>query len=157
MGASVVDGVVHFVDIVVERISVGKITVENKDNPEQTGLVIYDRKTGKPMCVYFVDGVMKSEEGDCEDVPADEPVEPDPIVDATRTPVEDGGGDTGTPPPEDTTTPDPVVDDTTPPPADEITDPAPVVEPAPAPEPEPAPSEPASEPAPANRHPQQNN
>jgi len=144
-GASIINGIVHFAEVIIGKLSVSHLTIKNTTDVNKTGYVIYDRATGQPICVYFENGVQKTEPGDCET----------PVVPTVST----GGGssDTGTPAPAPEPTPDTTATstDSTTPPGEEVTPPAPdpvpdVVVPAPAPEPAPAPvSEPAPAPEPA--------
>ncbi len=78
-GARVIDGVIHFVDVVVERLTVGSLTIKNEADVSQTGFVIYDRATHRPICVYFENGVQKTAPGECddEDVVSDENIPDD--------------------------------------------------------------------------------
>ncbi|NQV88098.1 MAG: tail fiber domain-containing protein, partial [Parcubacteria group bacterium] len=50
----------------IKELVVGKLIIKNEDDVSQTGFVIYDRATGKPICVYFENGDMKTEYGECE-------------------------------------------------------------------------------------------
>ncbi len=67
-GATVYENLVTFVDIVAKKITVSELIINNSEHPEKTGLIIYDRKTGAPICVYFEDGEMKTQQGECEEV-----------------------------------------------------------------------------------------
>lgn len=89
-GATVYESVVTFVDVVAKKITVSELIVNNEEHPEKTGLVIYDRKTGEPICVYFEEGVMKTQNGECEEV---EEVEEDNTTDEDNFAGDDIGAD----------------------------------------------------------------
>jgi len=127
-GASIIDGIVHFAEVIIGKLSVSNLTIKNTTDVNKTGYVIYDRATGQPICVYFENGVQKTEPGDC-----DAPVVPT---------VSTGGGssDTGTTTPSGSDATASSTDSTTPP-AEEVTPPVPDPAPEPAPEPAPAPAE----------------
>ncbi len=71
-GATVYEGIVTFVDVVAKKITASEVIINNEDHPEKTGLIIYDRKTGEPICVYFENGEMKTQQGECEEVEVDD-------------------------------------------------------------------------------------
>jgi len=93
-GASIIKGVVRFAEVVISKLSVDHLTIKNSADVSKTGYVIYDRATGAPICVYFENGVQKTEPGDCDSpdsVPPSiftEPTTPTPeTVTATTTTV----------------------------------------------------------------------
>lgn len=67
-GATVYESMVTFVDVIARKITASEIIINNEEHPEKTGLIIYDRKTGEPICIYFENGDMKTQEGECEEV-----------------------------------------------------------------------------------------
>ncbi len=69
LGATVVDGVAHFVNVVVGKITASDLTIKNETDVHKTGYVIYDRATGAPLCVFFENGIQKTEPGECDDLP----------------------------------------------------------------------------------------
>jgi hypothetical protein len=82
-GSSMVDGVAYLKNVFVQRFTTNNLTIKGED-PEKTGFTIYDRKTKEPLCVYFEDGEMKTEKGECPDNNEEKktplPVEPiDPV------------------------------------------------------------------------------
>jgi hypothetical protein len=128
-GASIVDGVVHFAEVFIEKLNVSKLIIKDSSDVTKTGYVIYDRATGQPICVYFENGVQKTEPGDCEVeviVPEEEEEEEE----------EGGGGEE----PVLIVDPDPAPEEVEP---EVLDEPAPEPEPTPepTPEPEPAPTE----------------
>ncbi|MBI2640408.1 MAG: hypothetical protein HYW91_00805, partial [Candidatus Sungbacteria bacterium] len=50
--------------LIIKEIETEKITIKNSDI-SKTGITIYDRVTGKPMCAYFASGILQHEEGGC--------------------------------------------------------------------------------------------
>ena len=48
-----------------EEIITKKITIKNTDNLSATGITIYDRKTGEPVCMFVENGDMRTESGEC--------------------------------------------------------------------------------------------
>ena len=48
-----------------DQIITKKITIKNTDNLSATGITIYDRKTGEPVCMYVENGDMRTESGEC--------------------------------------------------------------------------------------------
>lgn len=68
-GASVVDGVVHFAEVVINKFRVSDLTIESD------GFTIYDRATGEPICIYFENGTQQSSEGACGEEEEEAPEE----------------------------------------------------------------------------------
>lgn len=48
-----------------DQIITKKITIKNTDNLSATGITIYDRKTGEPVCIYVENGNVRTEDGEC--------------------------------------------------------------------------------------------
>lgn len=86
LGATVVDGVAHFVNVVVGKITASDLTIKNETDVHKTGYVIYDRATGAPLCVFFENGIQKTEPGECDDLPVS------PQQNIGGTPAGDTGG-----------------------------------------------------------------
>ncbi len=70
-GATIVDNVVNFAEVIIEKLTVSNLVIKNSSDVHQTGFVIYDRATGQPICVYFKNGVQQTEPGDCADDSSD--------------------------------------------------------------------------------------
>jgi len=114
MGATVIDGVLNLTDVIVQKLTTSEIVIHNEEHPEQTGLVIYDRVTGEPICVFFEDGEMKTVEGECDVVESNNVNDSDsednddlmPVDDSTSGSSGGGGSD------DVSTSTDDVIDDT---------------------------------------------
>jgi hypothetical protein len=139
--ASIIDGIVHFAEVIIGKLTVSHFTIKNEANVNKTGYVIYDRATGQPICVYFENGTQKTAPGDCEDTGNENTSNEVSNSNSSNSGGEEIVGDTGT------TTPivsDPAVDTTSvsePQPEPQVTtEPEIVPEPTPEPEPQPTPN-----------------
>lgn len=118
LGASIVDGIVHFGEVIIHKLHIDQLIVGSTDAPR--GITVYDKVTGDSYCIEVVNGVMQNTPGDCDTpAPTPEPVPEPEVVSAPAT----------TPEPEPEVAPEPE-----PTPEPEV-----VAEPEPTPEPEPAP------------------
>ncbi|HEY4500348.1 MAG TPA: hypothetical protein VJH25_00975, partial [Candidatus Paceibacterota bacterium] len=70
LGTIIENGVAKFVAIIADSITartvvVNTLTVGSPDNLSASGIIIYDRQTGAPTCMYVANGVIQSELGVC--------------------------------------------------------------------------------------------
>jgi hypothetical protein len=63
-GAKIESGVTYLKRLVAETLDVKELTVKG-DDQSKTGITIYDRVTGEPVCVFVASGVMTTEKGIC--------------------------------------------------------------------------------------------
>gem|GEM_PF-7027277 len=118
LGASIVDGIVHFGEVIIHKLRIDQLIVGSTDAPR--GITVYDKVTGDAYCIEVVNGRMQNTPGDC-DTPAPETV--------TETEVVSAPAPTPAPTPTPTPAPEP----------EAVPEPEPTPEPAPTPEPEPTP------------------
>jgi hypothetical protein len=121
-GASIVDGIVHFGEVVIHKLRIDQLIVGSSDAPR--GITVYDKVTGEAYCIEVVNGSIQNTPGDC-DTPPPDPIDPIDPVDPDPNTEEDDSGDVGT------TTPEPI------PEPEVVPEPEPAPEPEPTPEPEP--------------------
>ncbi len=65
-GSEIVDSISYLKNVFVQHFTTQNLTIKGKD-VTKTGFTIYDRGTGAPLCVYFMNGQMKSDAGECPD------------------------------------------------------------------------------------------
>ncbi len=118
LGAAVENAVARFVAVIADSVITKKLKVGDASNLAASGITIFDRFTGEPVCMYVENGVMKNELGECgagqivtpplaQPEPTPEPE--DTGENATSTPlVVESEGDTGTSTPDVTPEPEAV-------------------------------------------------
>jgi KaiC/GvpD/RAD55 family RecA-like ATPase len=66
LGIQIKEGVMHVVALVTDSLKTKSLTVEpDTENLASAGITILDRTTGKPVCMFVADGIMKTELGRC--------------------------------------------------------------------------------------------
>ncbi|MDP1625231.1 MAG: tail fiber domain-containing protein [bacterium] len=65
LGATIENAYVRFVAIVADFIQTKSLTVGDTNNLAASGITIFDRATGEPVCMFVENGAMKSESGVC--------------------------------------------------------------------------------------------
>ncbi len=71
LGAKFSAGVANFISVIADKVTAhevvtNKLTVKNEADISKTGIVMYDRATGEPSCVYVEGGVVKNTAGTCD-------------------------------------------------------------------------------------------
>ena len=69
LGAEFVQDVVKIKTLIVDAVTVKNIIIKAED-PSQSGITIYDRVTGQPVCMFVANGLMSTEAGECKSTPA---------------------------------------------------------------------------------------
>lgn len=64
IGVDIADGVVKTKQLIADLIQTKNLEVGSSEQP--TGITIYDRATGQPVCVYSENSILKSESGKCQ-------------------------------------------------------------------------------------------
>jgi hypothetical protein len=64
LGAEFIQDIVKLKTLIVDAVTVENITIK-ADDVGQTGITIYDRVTGQPVCMFVASGVMFTEAGAC--------------------------------------------------------------------------------------------
>lgn len=66
LGIEIADGLVKAKQLVADLVQTKELEVGSPDHP--TGITIYDRATGEPLCMFSENKVMKMETGKCSDL-----------------------------------------------------------------------------------------
>lgn len=77
LGASIENAVARFATVIADAVTTKKMTVGDTSNLAASGITIFDRSTGQPVCMFIEGGVMKSEPGECG--AQSQPVQPEPV------------------------------------------------------------------------------
>ena len=72
LGVEIIQDVVNLKTLLVDAVTVKNITVKAED-PSQSGITIYDRVTGQPVCMFVANGLVSTEAGACSSTPASVP------------------------------------------------------------------------------------